>query len=56
MKDFLVTWEIQISASSAFEAACFAYEIQRDPNHTANTFFVTNDQGEPVTINLDDLE
>ena len=40
MKEYHVEWSIDISASSPLEAACFALEIQRDPNSIATVFYV----------------
>ena len=45
MKDFLVTWEIDISADTAREAAEIAETIQRDPSSFATVFTVVDDDG-----------
>ena len=52
--DYLVTWEINISAKSAREAAEQALKIQRDPNSTATIFQVWAEDTdmEPDTIDL----
>ena len=57
MKDFLVTWEIEIRADSARQAAEIAQLIHRDHNSTALTFLVFEDgRDEAFSINLDDPE
>jgi len=39
---FLVTWEIELDATSPFEAAKLAQDIQHDPDSLANHFTVRN--------------
>ena len=45
MRNFVVTWEIEIKASSAKEAAMQAWEILRMPGSAANVFCVYDDVG-----------
>ena len=40
MKEYKVTWEIELEATSAQEAANLALEIHRDPDSLATTFWV----------------
>jgi hypothetical protein len=48
-QDYLVSWEIEVSAQSPWEAAEFAQRIQRDPSTTSNVFVVDG-----ITIDLDE--
>lgn len=53
---YLVTWSIDIEATSPEAAAEMAREIQRDPTSTANVFEVRRQgQDEVVRVDLDDL-
>ena len=57
MKDYFVSWEIEIRADSARQAAEIAQIIHRDPNSTAWTFLVFEEgRDEAFSINLDDPE
>ena len=57
MGEFLVIWEIDISAGTPEEAAAEALRIQRDPFSEA-TFFTVVDKktGEKATIDLEILD
>ena len=43
-KEYLVTWQIEIYADSAEEAAREALEIQRDQESIANVFTVSDEE------------
>jgi hypothetical protein len=55
---YLVTWEINIDATSPREAAELALQMQRDPNNTATVFQVWTEEAdmEPDTIDLSEPE
>jgi hypothetical protein len=57
MGEFLVIWEIDISADTSAEAAAEALRIQRDPFSEA-TFFTVVDKktGEKRTVDLEYLD
>lgn len=52
MKKYLVTWEIDIEASTPEEAARKALEIQRDPSSIALVFVVKERDKPDVTVDL----
>ena len=54
MREFLVIWEIDISADTSAEATAEALRIQRDPFSEA-TFFTVVDKttGEKETVDLE---
>jgi hypothetical protein len=52
--NYLVTWEIDIEADSAHDAAEMALEIQRRPDSTAIVFTVRDETGESIEVDLDD--
>jgi hypothetical protein len=54
VKDFLVTWEIDITAEDEHEAAHKALLIQRDPSTEATHFIVLDENGDSEEINLFD--
>jgi hypothetical protein len=56
MPDYLVTWEINVTADNPAHAAQEALTIQRDPHSTATTFqVIPEDPGlDPITVNLND--
>ena len=55
MASFRVTWEIEIDADSALDAALKAQEYQRDRNTTSNQFYVQNEKTlEIVSVDLDE--
>lgn len=51
IKDYLVTWAVDIAADSPEEAARKALEIQRDPDSIANVFDV-NANGFPIRVDF----
>lgn len=50
---YRVTWDIDVIADTAEEAARWALRIQRDPQSIATVFDVEGDDG-TVTIDLED--
>lgn len=52
MKQFLVTWEIEIGAETALDAAEQAIEIMRDRDSMATVFKVFDETGECEQIDL----
>ena len=55
MANYRVTWEIDIEADSALDAALKAQEYQRDYNTTANQFYVQDEKTlEIVSVDLDE--
>lgn len=57
MKQYLVTWEIDITAESPKEAALQAMEIQRDLDSEAIHFQVkTQSTGKVTDVYLDEIE
>jgi hypothetical protein len=56
MPDYLVTWEINVTADNPARAAQEALTIQRDPESTATTFqVIPEDPGlDPITVELND--
>lgn len=52
--NFLVTWSIDIGASSYLEAAQLALKIQRDPESIATVFSVTPEYGEEHMVDVKD--
>ncbi|MGO9138462.1 MAG: hypothetical protein ACLP9S_10910 [Syntrophales bacterium] len=57
MGEFLVIWEIDISADTSAEAAAETLRIQRDPD-SQTTFFTVVDKntGEKGTVDLEYLD
>lgn len=55
MPEYLVQWEINVSAESPEAAAAKALEIQRDPNSIAiaTVFDVTDEDGRTARIDLE---
>ena len=51
--NYQVTWEIDIEADSAHEAAEIAPEIQRRPDSIATVFTVRDEAGESIEVDLD---
>jgi hypothetical protein len=51
--EYLVTWEIEITADSPEDAAQQARDVQQDPDSMATVFGVTGD-GQTVTVDLSD--
>jgi hypothetical protein len=52
--NYRVTWEIDIEADSALEAAEEALEIQRRPDSIATVFTVRDETDQLVIVDLDD--
>ncbi|MCG3177579.1 MAG: hypothetical protein MOGMAGMI_02553 [Candidatus Omnitrophica bacterium] len=53
MPDYLVTWEMNITADSPLEAAQRAWYYMRTPDSTANVFDVTGEDGRTVRVDLE---
>ena len=58
MRQYLVTWIIEVDADNAVEAAREAREIQQDPANIATVFVVKEAGKKAVTVDLaeDDYE
>lgn len=56
MAEFKVTWEIELEAETALEAARAALAIQRDPASTATVFTVVDPEGRVEQIDLEELD
>jgi hypothetical protein len=52
MREFLVTWAIDLEAEDAMDAAAQALDMQRDPDSIANVFEVV-DQATGETVKVD---
>lgn len=52
MPDYVITWEIDLTAENPVAAARQALAIQRNPDSHATVFSVYPEQGEPITIDL----
>lgn len=52
---FRVVWEIDIYAETAEEAALKALKIQRDPNSIATYFHVLDQDGQRVSVDLEEI-
>lgn len=55
MNQYLVTWQIEITADTEQEAAKRALEIQRDPNSMATIFQVSKEYDVSETLPLGGL-
>ena len=59
MKEYLVTWQIEITADTPEDAAREAFMIHRDPDSMATVFEVqerTKDgHGEPIRIDIEEV-
>lgn len=59
MKEFLVTWQIDIEAETPEDAAREAFRAQRDPDSIATVFEVqerTKDgHSEPIRVDLEEV-
>ena len=56
MKQFKITWVIDLDADTALDAASIAREIQMDPESLANCFDVTDrETGQVVNVDLLDM-
>lgn len=56
MREYTVTWEIQLMAASPEDAARQALVIQRDPVSIATHFTVYDEDGEDHVVDLADIE
>lgn len=56
MPDYLVQWEINITADSPEAAAREAWYYMRKPDSTANVFDVVGEEGPTVRIDLTALD
>jgi hypothetical protein len=56
MPDFLVEWSIDLEADSAEDAARQAWALMRGEDSTANSFRVYDEDGNPVTVDLQELD
>lgn len=52
--EYVVTWSIEIDASSFEDAAVIALDIQRDPDAIATHFEVKNSAGEVRELSVSD--
>ena len=50
MREYKVSWKIEVSANSEKEAAEFALKIQRDPGSDATHFEVLDTENEGVVF------
>ena len=55
LKPYLVTWEIDVEATSSAGAAQTAWETLREHDSTATVFVVHSASSEPVCIDLAEL-
>lgn len=53
MTEYRVSWEIELDAESAIDAARLALEIQRDPESKATVFTVSFPNGPSTGIDID---
>jgi hypothetical protein len=53
---FFVTWEIEIDADSAEDAARRALAIQRDPASLATVFGTVSEDGVSETVDVTELD
>jgi len=54
LKEYHVTWEIDVTASSAVEAAKQAREMQTAEGSMANVFDVTSEDGDTTRVDLEE--
>ncbi len=54
--EYYIEWRIEISADNPEAAARQALAIQRDGSSCANVFHVTDEQGETVQIDLEEID
>lgn len=52
--EYLVTWQIELTADSPREAAEEALRIHRNPDSIATVFEVRSEDGTSTTIDLDE--
>ena len=53
MAEYHVSWEIELDAESALDAARGALEMQRDPESTATVFTVRLSNGPSTEVDID---
>jgi len=53
MPEYMVQWEIELSAKSPEDAAAKALKIQRDPDSTATVFDVTGEDDRTIRVDLE---
>ncbi len=53
MATYIVTWRIEIDATTPRDAAKQALEIQRDPFSSATVFDVTDEDGKNINVDLE---
>ncbi|MEK6832678.1 MAG: hypothetical protein AABY32_01410 [Nanoarchaeota archaeon] len=53
MKEFRVSWEIDIDANSPYEAAKEAFKIMQEPGSSATFFEVTSPKGNKYQYDLE---
>ncbi len=56
MTEFLVEWRIEVRADSPEAAARKCLEIMQDPSSLATVFDVIEENGEPVRIDLTEID
>jgi hypothetical protein len=56
MTEYLVEWSIEVSADSPEEAARTALAIQRKHDSSATVFNVYAENGDPVQIDLTEID
>lgn len=57
MNNFKVTWEIELKAENAVDAAHRAWQILRQPNSLSNVFHVHPENGEwAERVDLEDYQ
>jgi hypothetical protein len=54
MKNYAVTWNMELDADSPIEAARAALNIMQDRTSTANCFTVCDDEGEVTHVDLEE--
>jgi hypothetical protein len=55
-RDYLVRWEIEVSASSPEDAARTALEIQHNPCSVATLFFVADEADGWIRVDLEEID
>jgi hypothetical protein len=53
MREFTVTWAINIDAETPEDAVLEAFSIQRDPTSTATVFEIKESHHKPVILDVD---
>ncbi|KZL24263.1 hypothetical protein [Pseudovibrio sp. Ad37] len=55
MNHYTLTWEIDVEAATPEEAAQEAWNIMRRPGSSANVFNVSDEEGNCVKVDLQEL-